>query len=206
MDEHERTPEAVDDLIELARAMVARVIGVEPDLTPETLPLLDRYLQTIPDDAAAETRDLVLAAIGCYFGEVARRALSGRWVLSGERPGAWRIELEPCFLYFHPVGMAGEVMLGRESDAHDGSFATLDELRDELFEMLAQAPPLPEGEYYSLSGRIEVLQLAADWLVGRRLSTDSAAEPYSAEDYRPRAVAQEREPRVTIRGACAGWR
>jgi hypothetical protein len=182
-DELESTPEAVADLVELARSAVTRVIGVEPDLTPETLPLLDQYLRTVPEDATAEVRSLVLASVGCYFGEVARRSLSGRWVLSDGGPSAWRIELEPCFLFFHPVGMTGEVMLGRPSDEHDGGFATLDSLRDDLFEMLELAPPLPEGEYYSLAGRIEVLELAADWLVGRRLASDSAAEPYTAQDY-----------------------
>jgi hypothetical protein len=182
-DELESPPEVVTDLIEMARKMVGQVIGVEPDLTPETLPLCDQYLRTLPEDATDEVRSLVVSAVGCYFGEVARRTLSGRWALCEEGPRAWRIELEPCFLYFHPVGMAGEVMLGRESELHDGSFATLDELRDELFEMLAMAPPLPEGEYYSLAGRIEVLQIAADWLVGRRLASDKPVEPYSAEDY-----------------------
>jgi hypothetical protein len=183
-DELERCPEAVDDLVELARSMVGRVLGVEPDLTPETLPLLDQYLRGVPDDATEEVRALAIAAVGCYFGEVARRTLSGRWVLCDDGPSSWRIELEPCFLYFHPVGMAGEVLLGRESDAHNGSFATLDELRDDLFQMLASAAPLPEGEYFSLAGRIEVLELAADFLVARRLASGRPALPYSAEDYR----------------------
>jgi hypothetical protein len=178
------TPEAVSDLCELARKMVQEVLGVEPDLTPETLPLLDGYLRHVPGDATEQVRALVTAALGCHFGEVVRRALHGRWSLVDADPESWRIELEPCFLYFSPVGMAGEVLLGCESDAYDGSFATLDDLRDDLHEMLAAAPPLPEEEYFSLAGRIDVLQLAADWLIGRRLASGKGARAYSAEDYR----------------------
>jgi hypothetical protein len=161
---------------------VTEVVGVEPDLTPETLPLVDQYLRQMPSDAPSEARQLAIAGAGCYFGEVARRLLHGRWVLPDPAPSSWRVELVSCFLYFSPVGMAGEIQSRGESEEDDGSFATAVEQREDLHQMLAAAAPFSEDEYYSLSGRIDVLQLAADWLVGRRLSSGSP-RTYSAEDY-----------------------
>jgi hypothetical protein len=179
-------PAEVEDLVRLAQRSVAEVIGVEPDLTPETLPLVDEYLRQLPVDISDEVLDLVLSSVGCYFGEVVRRKLHGRWITSGFAPETWRVELINCFLHFHPVGMAGEVYEGAETDEHDGGFATMDELWDGLEQMLAQAAPVTEEEYYSLAGRIDILQLAADWLVGRTLATGKQPRSFSAEEYRLR--------------------
>jgi len=182
----EPIPAAIDDLVKLCRRMVKETIGVEPDLTPETLPLVDQHLRQVPVDASHEVRELVVTSVGCYFGEVARRHLNGRWALPGEDPSTWRVELETCFLYFWPVGMAGEVLSRKPSDEHDGSFATADDVREELSSMLASAPPVSEEEYYSLSGRIETLELVADWLTARRLerAAGEAVPVYGPEDYR----------------------
>jgi hypothetical protein len=192
MSEETAIPQEVADLVELARTSVTKVIGVEPDLTPETLPLVDEYFRQATSEASDEVRQLVTAAVGCYFGEVVRRKLHGRWTIRGADPATWRVELITCYLYLHPVGMAGEVMVGAQTDDHDGSFATLAELNDELAEMLGKAAPLSEEEYYSLSARVEILQLAADWLVGRQLNSahdhdhDHEQRRYSAADYSAR--------------------
>lgn len=178
-------PPQILDLVLMAQRSVTDVVGVEPDLTPETLPLVDQYLRGL-DEVQEEVLDLVLTAVGCYFGEVVRRKLDGRWALPHSDPGSWRIELRNCFLHFRPVGMAGEVYMGAESDEYDGSFATLDEQRDDMAEMLGGAAPFTEEEYYSLSCRIDVLQLAADWLVARVLAKGKRPRSYSAEDYADR--------------------
>jgi hypothetical protein len=177
-------PREVEDLIAMARSNVARVIGVEPDLTPETLPLVDQYLREVPRDASGEVLALVVSSVGAYFGEVVRQRLGGRWTLCGSHPATWRIELSSCFLYFLPFGMVGEVMQGVESDAYDGSFSILDELRDGLAEVLNARPPVPEEEYFSLCGRIDTLELVADWLLGLALTSARIMRAYSAEDYR----------------------
>lgn len=194
MSELAEIPGRVADLVEMARHSVTRTVGVEPDLSPETLPVVDEYLRQLPRDAAPEVHDLVLTAVGCYFGEVVRRLLNGRWAVDSDDPGRWRVELVNCFLHFCPVGMTGEVALGRASDAHDGSFATLDELRDPLHEMLSEAAPLPEDEYYSLAGRVDVLQLVADWLMGRSLAAGHPPRIYTAEDYALRIGVAELDP------------
>jgi hypothetical protein len=177
-------PVEVEDLVRMARANITKVIGVEPDLTPETLPLVDEYLRQVPTDTADEVLDLAVSAVAAYFGEVVRRRLNGRWTLRSAHPAFWRIELTSCFLYFSPFGMVGEVLNGAESDEYDGAFATLDELRDPLATMLATVPPVTEEEYYSLCGRIDILQLVADWLVGQSLADAQHQRQFTAEDYR----------------------
>lgn len=176
-------PPKVKNLAQMACQNVLQVMGVEPDFTPETMPLVDQYLRMIPGDAPRQVQDLAAASAGCYFGEVMRRLLNGRWALAGPSPDRWRVEMLHCFLYFYPMGMAGEVIVGGPDQDYDGSFATLDGLQQGLSAALAAAPPFPEEEYYSLSGRIDVLQLATELLVGQELAAEDPHGPYSAEDY-----------------------
>jgi len=180
------TPKEVMRRVSAVQQAVCALLGVEPDLTPETLPLVDSYLRDSVASLPPRERDQQLCAAGVYFGEVVRRKLNARWALITDAPEEWRVELSSCFLHFRPVGMAAEVVFGCETEAYDGSFGTLDELHDELDEMLQNHPPIPEDEYYSLAGRIEILELVADWLVGRRLVDGGPTPPsrYSAEDYR----------------------
>jgi len=175
----------VTEALEEVESCVAAALGVAPDLTPETLPLLDAFLRTVVAGKDAEERRLLLAAVGGYFGEVARRHLDGRWVVESADAGSWRVELNGCFLYFWPVGMAAEVLQGGETEEYDGSFATLDELHDGLAEVLANAAPVSHDDYYSLAGRIDVLELAVEWLTRKRLWLADGARPtpYTAEDY-----------------------
>lgn len=176
-------PQAVSERLELAKSELQGAFGIELDFGDASLALVDCYLATRLAEATSERRPALLEAMGCYFGEVARRLLAGRWRVFGDSPLLWRIELSACYLYFHPIGMAGEVLLGCESDRYDGSFATLDELRAPLEERLSMAPPLSESAYYSLSGRMETLQLVADWLVARQLLSSEGPRRYGPKEY-----------------------
>jgi hypothetical protein len=170
---------------------VAAALQVAPDLTPETLPLLDAFLRTTVATAAAEERNRLLEDVACYFGEVVRQRLGGHWALLGPGPREWRVELEACFLHFSPIGMAGEALLGCESSEFDGAFDTLEAVRPDLAERLEEAPPLAEREYYSLAGRIEVLEIVADWLIGRAQASDGEPVRYTREDYQRQRHSQK---------------
>ena len=177
-------PGRVGDLAEMARVGAAHVTGVEPDYTPETLPLLDLYLKRVPPDATEEVIQLIVASTGCYYGEVLRRLLNGRWAIPSGAPERWRVELNSCFLYFYPVGMTGDVFTLGKDPEYDGAFATSDELHETLADVLAAAAPVNEDEYYSLAGRVDILQLAADWLTGQSLATHNREVTYNADSYR----------------------
>ena len=176
-------PQEVEDLAMMACRNVQRVIGVEPDFSPETLPLVDQYIKQLAAESPAEVTELVLSTVGCYFGEVMRRRLNGRWVISRDAPRLWRVELINCFFHFRPVGMAGEVFHRGSTEKYDGAIATLNELFDGLSRALSEATPMPEDEYFSLAGRVDVLELAADWLTGHNLASNEAPRTYSARDY-----------------------
>ncbi|MCA9667666.1 MAG: hypothetical protein KC503_18835 [Myxococcales bacterium] len=176
-------PGPVGDLVDALVDAVDEAYNFELDMTPETLPVLDQYLRDLADTPLA-VRQHKLAAAGAYFGEVLRRALVGRWVLVGNDVAAWRVGLSRCFLHVNPMGMAGEVMVGTESDLYDGSFTVADRAHDEVSEMLSHAVPMPENLYYSLSGRLETVQLVADWLIARTLQDGEEPPNYSGDDYR----------------------
>ena len=182
-DQNQAAPAEINVLVAEVKEEVIRTTGVEPDMTPETLPLVDAYLRDVVGELGSPEREARLQAVGAYFGEVVRRQLAARWFVEGD-PFAWRVELTSCFLHFRPVSMAAETLVGCESEEYDGTFSTLEELRDDLERMLEQAPPLPEDEYFSLCGRLEVLSLVADWLVSLRLGEDKTPKEYSPADYR----------------------
>jgi len=168
----------------MAQRSTNDVVGIEPDLTPETLPLLDGYLRAIPHDTTQPVLELVLAAVGCYFGEVVRRKLDGRWGLVSEDPARWRIEMVNCYLHFRPVGMAAEVFRRGACEGFDGSLGTLDD--DALGQMLARAAPMSEDDYHSFGGRFDVLALVVDWLVGQSMAQRNPPRVFGAEEYRVR--------------------
>lgn len=186
MTDEQRLPTPLQKRIDAAGQRISAALGVAPDLTQDTLPLLDGYLRMVGAELGTAERQRAIEELGAHFGEVLRRLFDARWALDDEEsPATWRLELPSCFLYFYPVGMTGEVLLGCESEDFDGSFTTGDESLAVLEEMLAEAAPLSEQAYYSLSGRCDVLQLVADFLTTRHL-VDNKGKPavIEAEEYR----------------------
>lgn len=186
MTDEQRLPTPLQTRIDAAGQRISAALGVAPDLTQDTLPLLDGYLRMVAAELETAERQRAIEELGVHFGEVLRRLFDARWALDDEdTPETWRLELSSCFLYLHPVGMTGEVLLGCESEAFDGSFTTGDESHVALEEMLAEAAPLSEQAYYSLSGRCDVLQLVADFLTTRHLVANKGKPALiEAEDYR----------------------
>src|SRR5215470_11413677 len=96
-------PARVREYADQAVAYVRSALGVTLEYDSDTLPLLDHYLRSVPDEQPA-TVQLVVATSGAYFGEVVRRRLGGRWEVSGDGPdgnGEWRVVL-PTGLNFSP--------------------------------------------------------------------------------------------------------
>lgn len=161
------TPASVQPFYDAARNYVQRAVGVELDDSEESLAYVDHYITATARAGAlqAEALALVAPALGAYLGQVAIARFGGRWVVDGDDPAAWRVELSPAPLTFHPVGMAAEALRGEEVDGYDASFATRDDLMGPLFEALESSPPVDEAYYYSLTGRFETLAHALDILV-----------------------------------------
>jgi hypothetical protein len=160
------TPASVQPFYEAARKYVQRAVGVELDDSEESLAYVDHYItSTAQKDALKpEVLALVAPALGAYLGQVAIKRFGGKWVTDGE-PAAWRVELEPAPLTFHPVGMAAEALRSGEVEGYDASFAARSDLMGPLLEALEATPPVDEAYYYSLTGRFETLTHALDILV-----------------------------------------
>jgi hypothetical protein len=161
------TPPPVQPFYDAACNYVERALKVKLDRSEESLAYVDHY---VTETARAEALKpdvlaLVAPALGAYLGEVAIARFGGKWVTDGDDPAAWRVELEPAPLWFHPVGMAAEALRGDEVEGYDASFATREELMGPLLEALESSPPVDEKYYYSLTGRFETLTHALDVLI-----------------------------------------
>jgi hypothetical protein len=160
-------PGDVHDLAERAVEYVSRALGVLLDYRPETLPVLDHYLDQIPRDQP-ETIDLIAAAAGAYFGEVARRALpvAAEGAGRGDVPARdWRVRLSGG-VSFSPVGYAISSILEADVEGYDPSFDVPPGDAEAVEDALA-GKEVPEDEYYSLSGRLEALEMVVELVIAR---------------------------------------
>jgi len=165
--ELEPAPGAIHELAERTVDFVRHAVrgkrgGIVLDYRPETLPVLDHYLRGVPKEQPA-TVALIAAAAGAYFGEVARRALGGEWEQTGDPPESWTLVL-PGGLRMVPGALAQSAIRQEEDEA---CYDVPDEDR-EAVEVALEGREVPEDEYYSLAGRLEVLQLIADVLATLR--------------------------------------
>jgi hypothetical protein len=160
------TPAPVATFVAAARDYVQRTLGLDLDGSEESLAYVDHYLERTRAGGpiADEVLALVAPAMGAYLGEVAIAKLGGRWVIDGDDPARWRVELAPVELRFHPVGMAAEALRQDDVPGYDASFATSKSLTPALEDALSRVPPVEESYYYSLTGRLETIEHAVDIL------------------------------------------
>lgn len=169
-------PGAVFELAERAVEFVLRTIGLTLDYAPETLPALDHYLRQVPKDKP-EVAALVAAAAGAYFGEVARRALDGGWEGTKDpEPMTWSLRLAGDVLV-RPIGVATEAIAEDDTEGL-GGFDVPDAVRPLIEEALDARGEVPEDEFYSLAGKLELLSYVVDLVVGaRQQAAEAAAGP-----------------------------
>jgi hypothetical protein len=186
-------PEVVADLAEGCVRFVERAIGVRLDYRPETLPLLDHYLEQAREATSdrAEALPVVAHMAGAYFGEVIRRRYASWWRMEGQDPTYWQIELEPVYLAFCPVLFVRAALSRGEPDEPrdelddasgeraDGDVAALEleeEDRQAVAARLAELPPVSDAEYYAPSTRLEVIDIAVETIRSRRIAAGEEAE------------------------------
>lgn len=189
MEEVPEAPKVVAELADSCVRFVERKLGVRLDYTPETLPLLDHYLV----EARSEVRDkpellaLLVNAAGAYFGEVVRRRIPSWWHMpSQDDPPSWQIQAEPIYLSFEPVAVAYDALVHGQGEEEEGGTARLEieeEDREALEQRLAELPVVDEDEYYALSTRLEVIDIAADVIKARMIENGLGDVVFNAEDY-----------------------
>jgi len=170
---------------------VERALGVTLDYEPETLPVLDHWVQQARHEASArpEAATVVAHAAGAYFGEVVRRRYPSWWRADGDDPGAFRIELEPVYLSFSPVQVIADALFhGGEGEGEDEA-TSMEQLeiddadRAAVSARLAELPPVPEDEFFAPSTRLEVLDIAVEAIRARRLAEGEPEASLGPDDY-----------------------
>jgi hypothetical protein len=190
-------PESVLELAAACVRFVAASVQLEPDFTPETMPLVDHYLREarVAVRQRPETLSLVANAIGVYLGEVIRRAHPCWWNLDGSDPVDWRLEFRDVYLSFAPVQVIIAALsrpgtppaLKAADDVIDDSpepgLQLAPEDRDAVFQRLEDLPPVSEDDYYAPSTRLEVIDIAVAAIRSNLLAHPERERVYKPVDY-----------------------
>jgi len=104
-------PTVIADLAASCVKYVEHSVGFTLDFEPETLPVLDHYVE-LARKAAHERQEaapLVAQAIGAYLGEVTRRKYGGFWRIEDD-PRSYRVEFEPVYLILRPIELVSRAL------------------------------------------------------------------------------------------------
>ncbi|MBN1612797.1 MAG: hypothetical protein JW940_39610 [Polyangiaceae bacterium] len=173
-------------LSQTCREYVRRAVGTDLDDTPDTLPVLDHYIDISRDTVheRPELMALVARAVGAYFGEVIRVQMDGFWYLGSPDAKDWYVCARSVFLAINPVGAAYEALTG--TSEHTGPSAQLwvrRESRARVEQRLGSLPPVSEPDYYRLSTRLEALEVAAAALAADSMARGEEPVELGRDDY-----------------------
>jgi len=174
-------PPRIREYADQAVAYVRSALGVALEYDSDTLPLLDHYIRSVPDEQRATVK-LVIATSGAYFGEVVRRRLGGRWEASGDEDD-WRVVL-PTGLNFSPTGFVASAIAQADLDDLDSELDAPARMRPYVQQALQRMGEVSVEDYYSLCGRLdtlehvhEVLVAVAAQMMGNASDDDDAPDP-----------------------------
>lgn len=172
-------PPRVREYADQAVSYVRRALGIQLEYDSNTLPVLDHYLRTVPDDQPAALQ-LVVATSGAYFGEVVRQRLGGRWELA-DQEAKWRIVL-PTGLNFSPVGFVAAAIARADLEDLDSEIAAPPRMVPYVQRALARMGEVTVDDYYSLCGRLDTLEHVHEVLVAvaAQMLGDDALEDVDA--------------------------
>lgn len=196
----------VDQLTAAFAEQIRRALGVEIEPLAESdgpvaLAYVDHYLGLLRDEDREPIVSLVAANGGAWFGELIRREMGATWIGDGKDPRRLRLLLEPDFIHFSPVDLAYAAILVGEPDDDprlpggvlDAAFhlrkagrrgeTEIEPDHDWVMQELAEVPPLPEDQFYSLTGRYETLRLILELLATRHASLGREPTRYHLNDY-----------------------
>lgn len=148
------------DLTVACVTSVKNATGIELDLTQNTLPVLDHYAQ-LADSPRDEVASLLGPMCGAYFGELIRRELGdGDWEVDPDDYAKWRLRFERCSLTFNPVGVAIEVLLGRETTDWGAHLQTSPDDAARAKAALQVFGDVRDTDFYTFAVRYEAVEQA----------------------------------------------
>jgi hypothetical protein len=134
----------------------------------DTLPLLDHYMRSIPEEPEDELLALLVPACGAYFGEVIRRELGAIWHCPDDDYADWTLELRGSGVILNPVGVALEVATGEDADGWSANLRVPPAERDRVKEAVDRLGEVTEDDYYTFAVRYEVLECAHQELLPKK--------------------------------------
>jgi hypothetical protein len=172
---------------ELASACVRFVLakyGVVLDGMPDTLSIVDQYVRDARTELLVQPEGLPLlaATVGAYFGEVVRGAFESSWRIEDEHD-AWRLEMESVYLTFNPIGMAHEALTLADAEGWHAHFEMDEAEREDVERRLAALPEVSDDEYYALSTRFDVVEIAVDALRAKMIASGLGGVRFTRLDY-----------------------
>ncbi len=184
-EEVEPAPAVIAELAAACVRFVATRYGVMLDFAPDTLSLVDQWVQDARVDVAAnpQTVDLVQGAAGAYLGEVIRLAFGGAWFAEGEQDG-WRVDLSRVYLTFNPIGMVREALVLETQEGWHAHLETDVAEREDLARRLAALPEVPDHEYYAPTTRFDVVHIAYEALRATMRAAGLDDVRFGPDDYR----------------------
>ena len=202
----------IEQLVAGLREQLRRALDVELSFEPSSLAFVDHYLGLLNSESREPIVSLVAANAGAWFGELVRRELGATWIggTTGEgsdfEPRRLRLLLEPAFVHLAPVDLAYAAIFQGAAAPGDPRLppgAEIDDAfhlrkrapepnaqgetqlseHDLMAERLAETPPLPEDQFYSLTGRFETLTVIVELLAQRRATAGHPPTRYHLNDY-----------------------
>ena len=157
----------VREYCDMLVSAVREAVDYGLDYSIETLPVVDHYVSLIQKDS--QTRDevviLVASMAGVYFGEVLKRRFGAEWHLHDTSdPFTWELFFTSCPLAIRPVHISYEIITRREDSAIDSSLRTAPARQKILYDYFESLGQVTEDEFFSFSGRTEILMAALDLL------------------------------------------
>jgi hypothetical protein len=168
---------------------VRDAVGLELDGTIETLPILDHYVR-LSRDAVRERPELLpllARTVGAYFGQVVSDHFGGFWSLTSPEVDSWYVCLRGVYLAFNPIGMAHAALTWSiDEELPPGPPAELRLSRQDrawVEQRLAALPPVREGDFFTLSTRVEGLEVAVAALGEQMAQAGNTDVVYDDDDY-----------------------
>ena len=181
--------EEVRELSASCEQHVRDAIGLELDGTIETLPILDHYVR-LSRDAVRERPELLpllARTVGAYFGQVVSDHFGGFWSLTSPDVNTWYVCLRSVYLAFNPIGMAYAALIWSiDEELPPGPPAELRlsaQDRGWVEQRLAALPPVREGDFFTLSTRVEGIEIAVAALGEQMAQAGTTDVVYDDDDY-----------------------
>jgi hypothetical protein len=182
-----------DEVRELSASCEQHVrdaVGLALDGNIETLPILDHYVRMSREAARERPELLPLLArtVGAYFGQVVADHFGGFWSLTSPDVYSWHVCLRSVYLAFNPIGMAHAALTWslEGDDVPAGPPAELllaRKDREWVEQRLASLPPVREMDFFSLSTRVEGLEVAVAALGEQMAEAGTADVVLDDDDY-----------------------